>query len=72
MSARDSQDTEVKIDIALLRRRQPRFQGLESGHRACLGCGEALAARLVLESAGPNVMIATYQVEKFGDRVHAP
>lgn len=58
MNARDSQDTEVKIDIAQLRRRQPRFQGLESGHRACLGCGEALAARLVLESAGPNVMIA--------------
>jgi hypothetical protein len=29
--------------IAELRRRQPRFQGLASGHRACLGCGEALA-----------------------------
>ncbi|WP_421849535.1 thiamine pyrophosphate-dependent enzyme [Oricola sp.] len=35
-----------------------RFRGLESGHRACQGCGEALAARLVVESAGPDVMIA--------------
>jgi pyruvate ferredoxin oxidoreductase beta subunit len=46
------------IDIAELRRGQPRFQGLESGHRACLGCGEALAARLVLEAAGPEVVVA--------------
>jgi len=43
---------EATIDIARLRRQQPRFSGLESGHRACLGCGEALAARLVTESAG--------------------
>ncbi|MCB1493354.1 MAG: hypothetical protein KDJ77_16440, partial [Rhodobiaceae bacterium] len=41
-----------------IRDRQPRFRGLESGHRACQGCGEALAARLVVESAGPDVMIA--------------
>lgn len=41
-----------------LRRHQPRFQGMEAGHRACLGCGEALAARLVTEAAGPDVMIA--------------
>lgn len=40
------------------RRRQPRFSGLESGHRACQGCGEALAARLVTEATGPDVMIA--------------
>lgn len=40
------------------RQAQPRFRGLESGHRACQGCGEALAARLVMESAGPDVMIA--------------
>ena len=46
------------IDISSLRRDQPRFQGIESGHRACLGCGEALAARLVTEAAGPDVMIA--------------
>lgn len=41
-----------------LRQRQPRFAGLESGHRACQGCGEALAARLVMEAAGPDVMVA--------------
>jgi len=44
--------------IAELRRKDHRFQGLASGHRACLGCGEALAARLVMEAAGPDVMIA--------------
>jgi len=49
---------EATIDIARLRRQQPRFSGLESGHRACLGCGEALAARLVTESAGPDVIYA--------------
>ncbi len=37
---------------------QVRFRGLESGHRACQGCGEALAARLVMEAAGPDVMVA--------------
>jgi pyruvate ferredoxin oxidoreductase beta subunit len=46
------------ISLADLRRSQPRFQGIESGHRACLGCGEALAARLVTEAAGPDVMVA--------------
>lgn len=40
-----------------LRRRQPRFDGLEAGHRACQGCGEALAARLVTEAAGPDVVV---------------
>ena len=28
------------------------------GHRACPGCGIALAARLVMEAAGPNIMVA--------------
>jgi pyruvate ferredoxin oxidoreductase beta subunit len=41
-----------------LRNSQLRFRAMESGHRACLGCGQALAARLVTESAGPDVMIA--------------
>jgi pyruvate ferredoxin oxidoreductase beta subunit len=50
--------TETAIPISKLRKKQPRFRGLESGHRACLGCGEALAARLVTESAGPDVMVA--------------
>lgn len=48
----------VEIPVAELRHKQPRFKGLESGHRACLGCGEALAARLVTEATGPDVMIA--------------
>ena len=46
------------IPVEELRRRQPRFSGLEAGHRACLGCGEALAARLVTEAAGPDVVYA--------------
>ncbi len=46
------------IKIEELRRSQPRFRGLTSGHRACLGCGEALAARLVTEAAGPDVAVA--------------
>jgi pyruvate ferredoxin oxidoreductase beta subunit len=41
-----------------LRHAQPRFTGLEPGHRACQGCGEALAARLVTEAAGPDVVYA--------------
>ena len=45
-------------DMNKLRDEQPRFCGLESGHRACQGCGEALAARLVMEGAGPDVMVA--------------
>jgi pyruvate ferredoxin oxidoreductase beta subunit len=49
--------SEVHIPIAELRKQQPRFRGLESGHRACLGCGEALAARLVTEAAGPDVIL---------------
>ena len=40
------------------REAQQKFRGLDSGHRACQGCGEALAARLVMESAGPDVMVA--------------
>ena len=45
-------------DTTQWRKKQPRFQGIVSGHRACLGCGEALAARLVTESAGPDVVVA--------------
>ncbi|MCC7168167.1 MAG: hypothetical protein IT565_11420 [Rhodospirillales bacterium] len=44
-------------DLARLRKSQPRFRGLEAGHRACQGCGEALAARLVTEAAGPDVIL---------------
>jgi pyruvate ferredoxin oxidoreductase beta subunit len=46
------------IDIAHIRAIEPRFRGLESGHRACQGCGEALGARLVLQAAGPDVVVA--------------
>lgn len=48
----------VSISVEELRRKQPRFAGLEAGHRACQGCGEALAARLVTEAAGPDVVYA--------------
>ncbi len=30
----------------------------KSGHTACAGCGQAIAARLVVEAAGPNTIIA--------------
>ena len=53
----DKQTTTPEL-LVQLRKNQPRFEGIESGHRACLGCGEALAARLVTEAAGPDVMIA--------------
>lgn len=48
----------TEVNISELRKKQPRYIGIESGHRACLGCGEALATRLVTEAAGPDVMIA--------------
>jgi pyruvate ferredoxin oxidoreductase beta subunit len=46
------------LDNRELRSRQPRFSGMSAGHRACLGCGEALGARLVTEAAGPDVVVA--------------
>ena len=36
----------------------------DSGHRACGGCGAALAARLMLKAAGTNVIVVSV------DRVH--
>lgn len=51
-------DQREPLNTRELRKHQPRFSGLESGHRACLGCGEALAARLVTEAAGPDVVYA--------------
>ncbi len=32
---------------------------LTCGHRACSGCGEALGAKLVMDAAGPNTVVAT-------------
>ncbi|MFO8154709.1 MAG: thiamine pyrophosphate-dependent enzyme [Pseudomonadota bacterium] len=49
---------EQRIPIEQLRNKQPRFTGLAPGHRACLGCGQALAARLVTEATGPDVAVA--------------
>src|SRR5579875_95851 len=45
-------------DVNELRRRQPAFRGLDAGHLACQGCGQALAARLVTEATGPDIVIA--------------
>jgi len=41
-----------------------------SGHTACVGCGQALGARLVVEATGPNVIItnATGCLEVFTSR----
>jgi pyruvate ferredoxin oxidoreductase beta subunit len=50
--------TAETISLAELRKHQPRFTGLSPGHRACQGCGELLAARLVTEAAGPDVVVA--------------
>jgi pyruvate ferredoxin oxidoreductase beta subunit len=47
-----------RAHLAELRAAQPRLRGLEAGHRACQGCGEALAARLVTEACGPDVILA--------------
>jgi pyruvate ferredoxin oxidoreductase beta subunit len=33
-------------------------EGFTAGHRACVGCGEALAVKLVCKSLGENVIIA--------------
>ncbi len=31
---------------------------MEPGHTGCAGCGQAIAARLVLKAAGPRVIVA--------------
>jgi len=36
----------------------PKERLFAPGHRGCAGCGELLAARLVIEAAGPNTIIA--------------
>jgi len=33
-------------------------RGFLPGHRACAGCGQAAAVRIVMEAAGPNVIVA--------------
>jgi pyruvate ferredoxin oxidoreductase beta subunit len=49
---------EQQHDVSELRRHQPAFRGLDAGHLACQGCGQALAARLVTEATGPDIVIA--------------
>jgi pyruvate ferredoxin oxidoreductase beta subunit len=44
--------------LAELHRKQPAFRGLDAGHMACPGCGQALGARLVTEAIGPDVIVA--------------
>jgi len=41
-----------------------------SGHRACMGCGEAIATRLILKTTGKNVIVvtATGCLETFASR----
>lgn len=36
----------------------PTVEGFAPGHRACIGCGEALAVRLATKAAGENIIIA--------------
>lgn len=52
-------DSDIDHDsIAELHRKQPAFRGLDAGHMACPGCGQALGARLVTEAIGPDVIVA--------------
>jgi len=44
--------------ISALQHKQPAFRGLDAGHMACPGCGQALGARLVTEAIGPDVIVA--------------
>lgn len=36
----------------------PKVEGFAPGHRACIGCGEALAVRLATKAAGENIIVA--------------
>ncbi len=49
---------ETEVPVSQLRKKQPRFSAIEAGHRACLGCGQALAVRLVTEATGPDIAVA--------------
>jgi len=40
----------------------PKIDGLAPGHRACTGCGEALAVRIACKAMGRNVIVATPRV----------
>jgi len=51
-------ETKPRENVIELHRKQPAFRGLDAGHLACPGCGQALGARLVTEAIGPDVIIA--------------
>lgn len=53
-----SSELDDRATIASLQLHQPVFRGLDAGHMACPGCGQALGARLVTEAIGPDVIIA--------------
>jgi pyruvate ferredoxin oxidoreductase beta subunit len=53
-----SSELDDRATIAALQHHQPAFRGLDAGHMACPGCGQALGARLVTEAIGPDVIIA--------------
>ncbi len=36
----------------------PKIDGLAPGHRACIGCGEALAVRIACKAMGANIIVA--------------
>lgn len=48
----------MKNSIAFGRRSVTKEEYFAPGHRACIGCGEALAVRLAGKALGPNVIIA--------------
>ena len=48
----------MENSIAFGRRSVTKEEYFAPGHRACIGCGEALAVRLASKALGPNVIIA--------------
>ena len=36
----------------------PKIDGMAPGHRACTGCGEALAVRIACKAMGGNIIVA--------------
>ncbi|MFH0914734.1 MAG: pyruvate synthase subunit PorB [Chloroflexota bacterium] len=44
--------------VKIGRRTVPKEEKFAPGHRACIGCGEALAVRLVCKALGHNVIVA--------------
>lgn len=41
-----------------MNKKNKKYIPLSPGHRACAGCGQMIAARVVVEALGPNVIIA--------------